>query len=252
MQSLSPRIYRFNDFELDALKRQLLHRGQPVTLQPKAFDLLLALVENRGRLLTKDDLLNLVWPDQIVEESNLTVHMSALRKALGEQKGEHRFVVTEPGRGYRFVAELQPDEDLVIERHTISEIVIEEENEDVESNVTRQVARRAPVIVEATPAERALTGDALPGPGGSRKGRVVLLLAGGLILLALVGGFALRRYSRPANESLSAAPASATVPFADIQVRQLTTKGQVSWGALSPDGKFYAYVLNDRGENKNS
>src|SRR5688500_18777292 len=110
MQSLSPRIYRFNDFELDALKRQLLRRGQPVTLQPKAFDLLLVLVENGERLMTRDELLNLVWPDQIVEESNLTGHMSALRKGLGEQKGEHRFVVTEPGRGYRFVAEVAEGE----------------------------------------------------------------------------------------------------------------------------------------------
>src|SRR5687768_9364852 len=136
MQSLSPRIYRFNDFELDAVKRQLLRRGQPVTLQPKAFDLLLVLVENGGRLLTKDDLLSLVWPDQIVEESNLTVHISALRKALGEHKGHHRYVVTEPGRGYRFIADVTEvgagagDEEFSIERHTLSRIVIEREIED--------------------------------------------------------------------------------------------------------------------------
>ena len=106
MQAASRRIYRFDRFELDAHRRQLWCDGQLVTLQPKALDLLVALVESGGNVLTKDELLNLVWPGQVVEESNLTVHMSALRKALGERKGEHRFVVTQPGRGYRFVADV--------------------------------------------------------------------------------------------------------------------------------------------------
>ena len=106
MQALSRRIYRFDRFELDAHRRQLWCEGQLVTLQPKALDLLVALVESGGNVLTKDELLNLVWPGQMVEESNLTVHMSALRKALGERKGEHRFVVTQPGHGYRFVADV--------------------------------------------------------------------------------------------------------------------------------------------------
>ena len=104
--ALSDKIHRFDDFSLNARTRLYATPGEVVTLQPKAIDLLLVLVESRGRLLTKDELLNLVWPDQVVEESNLTVHMSALRKALGERRGEHRFVVTEPGRGYRFVADV--------------------------------------------------------------------------------------------------------------------------------------------------
>src|SRR5688500_11274948 len=156
MHALSHRIYRFDDFELDALKRQLLHRGQPVTLQPKAFDLLLALVENSGRLLTKDDLLNLVWPDQIVEESNLTVHMSALRKALGENKGEHRFVVTEPGRGYRFIADVAEagreagEEEFSIESRTVSRILIEQEIEEGDELVPKTAAATKTLSLPAT------------------------------------------------------------------------------------------------------
>src|SRR5436190_2831951 len=107
MQSVSRNTYHFDEFELDAQRRLLFRQGQPITLRPKAFELLLILVASGGRLLTKNDLLKLLWPDQIVEESNLTVHMATLRKALGERKGEHRFVLTEPGRGYRFIANVQ-------------------------------------------------------------------------------------------------------------------------------------------------
>ena len=62
------------------------------------------MIENHGRVLDKDELMRSVWPDQIVEEANLTVNISALRKALGESPSEHRFIVTVPGRGYKFVA----------------------------------------------------------------------------------------------------------------------------------------------------
>jgi Tol biopolymer transport system component/DNA-binding winged helix-turn-helix (wHTH) protein len=107
MPDMSRGIYRFDRFTLDMQRRQLLRDGHPVALQPKPLDLLVALVESRGRPLSKDDLLESVWPGQVVEESNLSVHMSALRKALGEHRGERRFIVTEPGRGYRFVAEVE-------------------------------------------------------------------------------------------------------------------------------------------------
>ena len=73
-------------------------------LTPKAFDILLALIEHRGDVLDKDQLMQRVWPDQAIEEGNLTVNVSALRKALGERAGEHRYVVTIPGRGYKFAA----------------------------------------------------------------------------------------------------------------------------------------------------
>ncbi len=86
MQTLAQRNYRFDNSQLEALKRQLLRDSEPVNLNPKAFDLLFVLVENLGRLLMKEDLFQLVWRDQIVEESNLTVNMSAIRKALGEKK----------------------------------------------------------------------------------------------------------------------------------------------------------------------
>lgn len=96
-------MYEFGHFCLDSANRVLLHDGEPVPLAPKAFDILLALVENQGRVLSKNELIKLVWPDTFVEEINLTVQVSALRKALSDSPEEHRYVATIPRRGYRFV-----------------------------------------------------------------------------------------------------------------------------------------------------
>lgn len=85
-------------------RRLLLREGEPVPLAPKAFDLLLALVEARGEALSKQDLLERVWPGVFVEEANLPQNISLVRKALGESPRDHRFIVTIPGTGYRFAA----------------------------------------------------------------------------------------------------------------------------------------------------
>src|SRR5262245_63444816 len=95
-------IYEFGPYRLDSTERLLMRDGEVVPLQPKVFDLLLALVERHGRLLEKDELMKLVWPDAIVEEANLANNISILRKTLSEN-GE-RFIETAPKRGYRFVA----------------------------------------------------------------------------------------------------------------------------------------------------
>jgi TolB-like protein/DNA-binding winged helix-turn-helix (wHTH) protein/Tfp pilus assembly protein PilF len=97
------RCYSFGEFRVDAAKRLLFCGERRVPVAPKAFDTLLALVENSGRVVEKDELMRLVWPDTVVEENNLNQTISALRKALGEDPTQHRYVVTLPGRGYRFV-----------------------------------------------------------------------------------------------------------------------------------------------------
>jgi TolB-like protein/DNA-binding winged helix-turn-helix (wHTH) protein/Tfp pilus assembly protein PilF len=129
METLPAKHFRFGDFELDSPKRLLLKDGQPVALNSKTFDLLFALVENHGEVLSKDELLERVWPGQFVEEGNLTVQVSTLRKIFGERKDEHRFIVTVPGRGYSFVAELDDgiNGEIVIESHRRSRIIVEEE-----------------------------------------------------------------------------------------------------------------------------
>jgi TolB-like protein/DNA-binding winged helix-turn-helix (wHTH) protein/Tfp pilus assembly protein PilF len=100
-------IYEFGPFRVDALRRLLLREGKQVRLPAKAFEILLILLEGKGRLVEKDELMRKVWPDAVVEENNLTVNISALRRSLTESPSEHRYVVTVPGRGYQFVADVR-------------------------------------------------------------------------------------------------------------------------------------------------
>ncbi|HXG67949.1 MAG TPA: transcriptional regulator [Blastocatellia bacterium] len=125
-----PYTYEFGPFRLDPTSRLLRRDGEVVPLKPKVFDTLLLLVANHGQVVSKDRLMEAVWPDTAVEENNLTQNISALRKALGERPNEHRYIVTVPGQGYRFVAEVREARaegaGLVVEKLTRSRVVIED------------------------------------------------------------------------------------------------------------------------------
>jgi DNA-binding winged helix-turn-helix (wHTH) protein len=114
--------YRFGPFLLDPVARVLLRHGQPVIVTMKVFETLVFLVQNRGRVLGKDEMLATLWPDTAVEESNLAQNISTLRKALDDRPKAHRYIATIQGRGYSFVA-------------TVSEITTEPDiAESVEAN----------------------------------------------------------------------------------------------------------------------
>ena len=115
------RLYEFDHFRLDARRRLLWRDGEAVRLKPKVFETLLVLIENRGRLLEKDDLMELLWPASVVEEGNLNKNICELRQLLGEAARENRYIVTVPGRGYNFVAEVREvDADFAEDEHAIS------------------------------------------------------------------------------------------------------------------------------------
>ncbi|MBZ5532702.1 MAG: winged helix-turn-helix domain-containing protein [Acidobacteriia bacterium] len=97
-------FYEFGTFRCDPREHLLLCGGKPVSLSPKSFEILVALIQSKGRLLTKEELMQQVWPDSFVEEGNLTVNISALRRVLGETPGGQQYIETVPKRGYRFVA----------------------------------------------------------------------------------------------------------------------------------------------------
>ena len=107
MQAAPPHVYEFGDFRLDTTKR-LLRRldGTPVSLTPRVFETLLYMVEHHDTVLDKEQLMDAVWPDSIVEENNLSQNISTLRRIFGETPSSHDYIVTVPGRGYRFVAEV--------------------------------------------------------------------------------------------------------------------------------------------------
>lgn len=218
MQEINRQIYRFDNFQLDADNRQLRRDDKPLSLPPKAFDLLLALVKNKGRLVEKDELFSSVWQDQIVEESNLTVHISQIRKALGETKNNPRFIETVSGYGYRFVGDVTnlEDEEFVIETETLSRITIEKEqinNAEILESGKDETDRNEAV----------------------RRNRLKYIAAAGGVLIFLTSAFGV--YFLNAKKS--------DVPFEKIKFTRMTNNGKVSAAALSADGKFIAYVLSE-------
>jgi eukaryotic-like serine/threonine-protein kinase len=126
-------VYEFGPFRMDPDHRQLLRENRPLALQPKAFDILLVLVQNSDTVVLKDELLKAVWPETFVEESNLAQNIFVLRKTLGEPGDKNRYIVTVPGRGYRFaekvrvVGEHEKEDKLIVESHSRSHVVIEEQ-----------------------------------------------------------------------------------------------------------------------------
>ncbi|MFZ1917926.1 MAG: winged helix-turn-helix domain-containing protein [Terriglobales bacterium] len=138
-------FYEFGPFRIDPDNRQLLRENEPVSLQPKAFDILLVLVQNAGNVVLKEDLMKTVWPDTFVEEANLSQHIFVLRKTLGDAVEEKRYIVTVPGRGYRFAQKVLavPEEDkdteeepgttdsteeqIVVARRSLARVVVEGE-----------------------------------------------------------------------------------------------------------------------------
>jgi eukaryotic-like serine/threonine-protein kinase len=100
-------LYEFGPYRVDPEKELLLRGTETVPLTPKTFQVLLVLVRHSQELVTKDDLMKMVWPDTFVEEANLSRNIFLLRKALGETPQDHQYIVTVPGRGYRFAEEVQ-------------------------------------------------------------------------------------------------------------------------------------------------
>jgi DNA-binding winged helix-turn-helix (wHTH) protein/TolB-like protein/Tfp pilus assembly protein PilF len=147
MKASTKLFYEFGEFCLDPEKHRLLRDGEIVSLTPKAVETLRVLVERPGRLVERDDLINSVWPDVAVEDGNLTVTISMLRKALGEDSNGRKFIETVPRLGYKFVANVrevvQDVPALVVEKQTRSRLVIDEEIR-LSGNTSALVSRLLP------------------------------------------------------------------------------------------------------------
>jgi eukaryotic-like serine/threonine-protein kinase len=122
-------LYEFGLFRVDPEKELLLRGTETVPLTPKTFQVLLVLVRHSKEVVTKDDLMKMVWPDTFVEEANLSRNIFLLRKALGETPQDHQYIVTVPGRGYRFAEEVQlvPEElNIVAASHSRVQVQVKE------------------------------------------------------------------------------------------------------------------------------
>src|SRR6266567_3244438 len=245
MVKAASKFYEFGPFRIDPVRRILFRDNEPVQLTPKAFDIMLVLIGSDGQVLNKDELMRAVWPDTVVEENNLTRNISALRKALGESPGEHRYVVTIPGRGYQFVADLRElgnaSDAVLMARHTRSRIIIEEEDEE-EVNDRQSLALRSP-IADSASASRATEYEALARRAGGeirpyRRGAVIAL---GVVLVAGIVFWALRLIVQVRSGSKTP-----PVPM-KLEISNITHTGNAGDAAISSDGKYIAYRLIEAG-----
>jgi DNA-binding winged helix-turn-helix (wHTH) protein/Tol biopolymer transport system component len=203
-------------------ERLVLKDGRPVPLTPKAFDLLVVLTANPGRLLTKEQLMQAVWPDTTVEESNLAYHVFTIRKALGENADSDRYIATVPKRGYRFVApvRVEPDGRAADAAHAL-------EPESAADTLGRR--EQSGPLAGLSDVERTTTF-----PGRRRTGitlRVWLGLAGALAVVALMlpGLGPFRRTADPTEP----------VRFQEPVSGRLAETGMFS---ISPDGRRLVYA----------
>ncbi|HEV8189845.1 MAG TPA: winged helix-turn-helix domain-containing protein [Pyrinomonadaceae bacterium] len=145
MSEQKKHFYDFGPFRIDVMKRRFLRDGEVIRLTPKAFDLLLVLVEESGRTIEKDELLDRVWPGTAVEENNLNQNITALRKSLGDSRQDSQYIATIPGIGYRFVAEVRKvEEDFTQRRKGATEDAKEAQNAVRPSRVFRYAL---PIII---------------------------------------------------------------------------------------------------------
>lgn len=208
-------LYEFGPFRLDTGEKLLMREGRTVPLPPKVFDTLLALVENRGRIIGKEELMQLLWPETFVEESNLTQNISQLRRALGDGNGDGQFIETIPKRGYRFAANVE----LVGESDSAMSFAANGHGLEVaETNGT--VSLPEPVA------------EIAPEPFNRKR----LLATFGLLAvsLAIVALAIYIAYRRTNNHGKTA--------FRQIAPVKLTTSGKALQPTISRDGKYVAYV----------
>jgi DNA-binding winged helix-turn-helix (wHTH) protein len=202
-------LYEFGDFCLDPREKTLTRAGDtPVELTPKGFELLCVFVENHGRLLGKDELMDKIWADSFVEESNLTFNIRQLRVILGDDAHEPKYIKTVRRHGYRFIAEV---------RQIAGETSPQTKITDAPADLSRQTE----------PEEK-------PTAPQIKRSRLRSLLIPALFLfIALgVGAWFAQNLFRQSGAVLSA-------PYV---AEKLSTNGKSSFAALSPDGKNLVYT----------
>jgi Tol biopolymer transport system component/DNA-binding winged helix-turn-helix (wHTH) protein len=205
-------IYEFGPFLLDPQARRLSRHDEPVPLAAPEFELLLLLVRNRGRVVEKSEIMTAVWPDVEVEENNLTVRMSALRRALGESKGYHPYIQTVTGRGYCLIAEVK---EVPLQPVTETAEIVTHEEQSVPSR-----------------------SDVAPLNVPNRKLQIRRFTLYAVFAVGLLTAFLLYLMLRR-QKGESEAPAQS------MKISRVTQSGRVRGAALSPDGQNIAYAERD-------
>ena len=228
-------FYEFGPFRLDVGERILMCEDRVVPLTPKAFETLLALVENSGRIVEKDFLMKKILPDTLVEEVSLARNVSALRKALSEIDGGNQYIETFPKRGYRFVAAVSEHRD------DHSEVLIEDHPANNQEHAV--IISAPPVVVSETDEARATPeAPASPDKSAVKKSLISYIShhknAAMIAIAALVIGIAATAYILRFDNA-------SDLPPSDMKITRLTNTGRATNGTISPDGKYVAYVVSE-------
>jgi Tol biopolymer transport system component/DNA-binding winged helix-turn-helix (wHTH) protein len=249
MSKKTKRLYEFGAFTLIPAERLLLREGVPVALTPKAFDMLLVLIENKGRLLEKEDLMRALWQDSFVEEGNLSFNISILRKALGEDSKKRQYIETVPKRGYRFVADVK---------------TLENENDD-EEDITQTKFLAAPdkqeahsiTVSDQTDIGKLATnaeiddqhtaqngGNPISSSASQLKSSAVKesLFPKQAAFVALIIALAVVAF---AAYKLINPPSDLNTISQSMKVARLTTARNAINATISPDGKYVVYVVDE-------
>jgi eukaryotic-like serine/threonine-protein kinase len=214
-------IFKFGDFQIDALARTVRRKDALVTLNRRAFDVLLYLVQNPGKVIARDELLKNVWPDTFVDENSLAQSISALRRALEEKPGDNSYIVTLPGRGYQFVTPVQ-----VVARQNL---VVVPDVSTVPSQAPRGVLLQEHTIHTSVTTEEKQQ-FALPAPRNRAEMRLVVLLC--VAAASIAGFYAWTRFHRVPPQANQAVTAVASVPRRSIAVlgfRNLSGRPEEGW-----------------------
>jgi DNA-binding winged helix-turn-helix (wHTH) protein len=231
---------------MDVTERVLMSGGEIVPLTFKAFDVLLALVERRGQIISKEELMQRVWPDSFVEESNITQNIYTLRKALGQMPDGQGYIRTVPRRGYYFAAsvnELTDEQDGTRLQVAANESAVQESPQEA-----REAAPDAGIVTARNASASLLESAEVDSrserqPSRSVSGWLALHRKAAVMLLIALAGFVLAFIKLNGREGLEAGQAGRSHK---MTIAALTTSGNVSCAAVSPDGKFVAYATTEK------
>ncbi len=220
MQKPVHQIYSFDEFTLDLTRGCLLRQSEEIKLRPKSFEVLKFLIENGGRLISKDELIQVVWEGMAVTDDSLVQCLKDIRQALNDKS--QTYIKTVPRRGYIFEKEVHENGAAIYTEETSGvHLVIEEtiENGHGDAETRRRGDKK---LLTASPRRRVAV--------------AVLIAAASLVLLGGIGyGFFVYYFKPPVS------------PFKSVNIKRLTTDGKAETVAVSPDGKYIAYAISDGG-----